>query len=64
MNIPVTYNDLKVGEATNFNKDTGEITVTLDMDKECSKEIMAKILGDVSFSMSCNNVPASARANT
>jgi hypothetical protein len=58
MNIPVRYNDLDVGEVTEFNKDTGEMTVSLDMSKEGSQLVKALVINDTPISMSYINEPS------
>jgi len=55
--IPVQYDGFKVGEVTRFNKDTGEVTIKLDMSKWQTKLLKEMIINDIPISMSCKNEP-------
>jgi len=57
MIIPLKYNGFDVGRVSCFNKDTGEITIELDMSKDKSKLLKEMILNDAPMSMSCKNEP-------
>lgn len=53
MEIPVTYNGQNVGNVTEFNKDTGEMTAELDINKDLGEALKEKIVKAAPISVSC-----------
>jgi len=54
LEIPVRYNGFKVGKVEEFNVDSGEMKISLDMNKNLAKLIKAMIIESIPIGMSCS----------